>query len=319
MLNLNSMHSLSQLKRAIEPHLKDVDGIIDTAFKKSECPTLKQMYQHLSQSKGKQIRASLIVIISTMISTPVSPAITRLAAGIELIHLASLIHDDIIDDAPIRRNQATIHNAFGTNNAIISGVHCYALALELVTSIGNIQVLNIISTSVLHLCEGESIQFNERHNYDLTFDQYWTIVRKKTSALFVAACKSAGILCDLHEDDLHHLSQFAEALGSIFQLSDDYLDIFDTNNALSKKVLQDLNCGDISLPILLASNQCKVKDATSIKAYLSNHATEISKHIETELISKKQDALSHLTHISAAYDTNQLVKLLDIITQRVLG
>ena len=105
------------------------------------------------KSQGKQIRGSIILLISKL-SNEITPDTHKLAAGIELIHLASLIHDDIIDNANIRRDIKTVHKEFDLNNGIISGVHCYALALKLITSIKNNDILTTISDSVIDLCEG---------------------------------------------------------------------------------------------------------------------------------------------------------------------
>ena len=119
------MHTLLKLKKEIETELKKVNFILENTLLETTNPTLSDIYKHLLNSTGKQIRASIIIIIAS----DSNENIHKLAAGIELIHLASLIHDDIIDNAEVRRNQVTVHNKFNTNNGIISGVHCYSLAL----------------------------------------------------------------------------------------------------------------------------------------------------------------------------------------------
>ena len=259
------MTTLPIIKKNIETELVHVNAIISNTLKETTADPLSKIYAHTLAAKGKQIRASLILLISQIKKQENNSNFHKLAAGIELIHLASLIHDDIIDKADIRRNQMTIYKKFNTNNAIISGVHCYALALKLISSIGHIGIIDIISEGVIDLCEGECIQMNQRFNFDLTTDDYWTIIRKKTAALFKAACQCTGTLLDLRKEDINHLSTFGETLGIIFQLSDDYLDIFDNKNTLSKKIMQDLNTGDISLPILLAGEQTKNKTIEEIK------------------------------------------------------
>ena len=251
------MKKLLELKKHIDADLKKVNVLIEQTLSNSSAPTLNKIYTHVLKSQGKQIRGSIILLISKL-SNEITPDTHKLAAGIELIHLASLIHDDIIDNANIRRDIKTVHKEFDLNNGIISGVHCYALALKLITSIKNNDILTTISDSVIDLCEGECIQVNQRHNFSLTQSDYWTIVEKKTSALFKAACICSGLLNNQNKTDIKQLAEFGTHLGDIFQLADDYLDIYDSKNKLSKKVKQDLETGDISLPILLASENQKV-------------------------------------------------------------
>ena len=310
------MTTLILLKKEIDTELTKVNKIIKETLLNSQVPKLSEIYQHILLTKGKQLRASLILIIGKS-NNSINEKTYKLAAGIELIHLASLIHDDIIDDADTRRNQTTVHKRFNTNNGIISGVHCYALALKLITSIGNINILNTISEAVIDLCEGESFQVNERHNYSLSNNEYWQIVEKKTSALFKATCLSAGELNNLSNSDLVELSDFGNLLGDIFQLTDDYLDIFDKKNELSKKIMQDLKTGDISLPILLASQKTSNKTPEEIITVLSNETNNISNIIRKEIIAKKESAKKHLNQIS--FNSNQLSNILDIITKRILN
>ncbi|RAP24718.1 hypothetical protein DID73_01165 [Candidatus Marinamargulisbacteria bacterium SCGC AG-343-K17] len=310
------MSTLVLLKKNIDTELKKVNQIIQQTLLSTNIPTLSKIYEHILLTKGKQIRASLIILIAKSTNKS-NESIYKLAAGIELIHLASLIHDDIIDEADIRRNQDTVHKRFNTNNGIISGVHCYALALKLITSIENLDVLNTISNAVIELCEGESFQVNERHNFSLTRDDYWQIVEKKTSALFKATCISAGQLIRINESDIEHLSNFGHLIGDIFQLADDYLDIFDDKNELSKKIMQDLSTGDISLPILLASEKTINKTPEEIKMVLAKEKNHIATTIKHEIASKKEAAEKNLNELS--FNPDQIHTVLKIITKRILN
>lgn len=308
------MTSLLTLKKEIKNELNGVTELIQSTLLSSDTETLNNIYKHILNSQGKQIRASIILLISK-ITQGINEDTNKLAAGIELIHLASLIHDDIIDNADVRRNIETVHKKFNVNNGIISGVHCYALALKLITSIHNIDILSIISNSVIDLCEGECAQVNERYNFNISEAEYWRIVNKKTSALFKASCICSGHLNQLNESDIHHLASFGELLGDIFQLTDDYLDLFDKKNQLSKKVMQDMEIGDISLPILLAVKKANETDL-DIEKILVTHKDDIATSIKNEITTRKKKAESNINALS--FNAHQLIQVLEIVTKRVL-
>ena len=130
------MKNLIKLKRIIEKDLKEINKIIEESLN-GEHKKLTEIYKYLKKQKGKQIRSSIILLIGLLGKNNSKSDLYHLAAGIELIHLASLIHDDIIDNATIRRNQETLHKKFGINNGIIIGVHCYSIALKLFTKTKN--------------------------------------------------------------------------------------------------------------------------------------------------------------------------------------
>ena len=310
------MKLLLKLKKDIEADLKQTDDYIKKSLLETTNPTLTDIYTHILKSNGKQIRASLIIIICKL-NKKLDDNVYKLAAGIELIHLASLIHDDIIDQAEVRRNQITVHQKFNLNNGIISGVHCYAVALKLITSIGNLKIIEVISDAVINLCEGECFQMNNRHNFDLNDNDYWDIIEKKTSSLFKASCVTAGILSNCNQESLNIFSKFGSTIGDIFQLVDDYLDIFDKKNKLSKKVLQDLKTGDISLPILIASQQSKSHSVDSISNYLKVEKNNIADLIRNEIVNKKSKAEQLLSDLELSSNLDQLNSILSIITSRV--
>ncbi len=310
------MKLLLKLKKDIEADLKRTDEYIKKSLLETTNPTLTEIYSHILKSNGKQIRASLIIIICKL-NKKLDDNVYKLAAGIELIHLASLIHDDIIDQAEVRRNQITVHEKFNLNNGIISGVHCYAVALKLITSIGNLNIIEVISEAVINLCEGECFQMNNRHNFDLNDDDYWDIIEKKTSSLFKASCVTAGILSNCNQESLNIFSKFGSTIGDIFQLVDDYLDIFDKKNKLSKKVLQDLKTGDISLPILIASQQSKSQSVDSISDYLKVEKNNIADLIRNEIVNKKSKAEQLLSDLELSSNLDQLNSILSIITSRI--
>ena len=308
------MLKLLELKSAIKKDLDEVNKLISQTLS-SDISKLNEIYDYLDQSKGKQIRAALIILIG---KTQLNESnIHHLAASIELMHLASLVHDDIIDDAEVRRNQTCIYQKFGLNNGIIIGVHLYSAALKLATAIGQVEIVTAISDAVTALCEGEFIQVNERHNFNLSIDEYWSIVRKKTSGLFACSCYTGGMLGGYSEKDQNTLKEFGYLIGDIFQLSDDYLDIYDTKNKLSKKIDQDFQTGDISLPMILAAQHLNSTNSDDIKQYLSKHSSTISTDIKKVIEEKIKLAKQKLYQLSSQDAIKQLKNLLNFLENRI--
>ena len=310
------MLKLLEIKNKIKTDLEQINTLIDKSVKNAH-PKLNDIYNFLSKQRGKQVRSSIIILVGNLCETPNKSDLHHLAAGIELIHLASLIHDDIIDEANIRRDQETIHKKFGLNNGIIIGVHCYSIALKLFAKIGNINVIDKISNTVTDLCEGEFIQVNERHNFELSENEYWQIVDKKTAALFKTSCQLSANLCGFSTDEVVALTNYGKLLGDIFQLVDDYLDIYDTGNKLSKKVEQDLITGDISLPIIIAKELSKSTTIDAIRESFKTNSKTISEKIKRDIFNKKTESIKSIESLKENYNTKDLVNLLDIITDRI--
>lgn len=311
------MIELPILKSKIKKELNKVNDLINQTLTSETDPTLASIYNHILNNSGKQVRASIIIFIAKCSDEYNENEIIKLAAGIELIHLASLIHDDIIDEAVKRRNQATVHKKFGLNNGILSGVHCYAIALNIIASIMKPELISMISKAVINLCEGESLQINNRHNYNLTIDDYWQIVALKTSSLFETAAECSAYLSNQTKENQKVYSEFGMLLGDIFQLSDDYLDIFDNNNVLNKSIEQDLISGDISLPILLAIKTLNNPTSTKIKHKLIEDKVNISKIIADEINKKETLINSTLKKLEEnSKNLNDLFKITEIVTNR---
>jgi geranylgeranyl pyrophosphate synthase len=230
--------------RHIKKHLSQVNRIIDEAVSGVD-PSIKPLYDYIMQARGKQIRSVIMILIGETIAD--KSKLYTTCAGIELIHLASLIHDDIVDNATRRRELDTIHQRFGKTNALLMGVHCYSLALRLFSRVDNYTIARV-SEAVTHLCEGEFIQVNHRSNHALSEADYWTIVQKKTTPLFAVSCELATYFCGLPPESHQKMYRIGTLIGDLFQLIDDILDFYGKDS--SKNTYQDIAMGDMSLPMI---------------------------------------------------------------------
>lgn len=245
---------LSQLYAPIEAEMQLVNQLLATTIKKSTYPTIHSIQEYILSAPGKRLRPALALLCYKLfepdaILTIDSPVV-QLAAALELIHMASLVHDDIIDEASHRHNKPSLPATWGTNVSILMGVYLYSVALELISQAALPTVLPMIGLAVQNMCEGELEQLLQRGQYEIEFDYYLDILKKKTAALFVVACEGGASMSRCTRETLPQLREFGSHLGIVFQIVDDYLDIVDSGSELGKTVGQDFALGEMTLPFM---------------------------------------------------------------------
>lgn len=245
---------LKEIYQPIERELFNVNELLRKNLLSSKHKSILNINSYLLDAEGKRIRPALVVL-----SAKVAPGhqgqisnhgLIKIASAIELIHTASLIHDDVIDHASLRHNKPTINSKWGSDTSIALGDYLYSVAFELISKVGNTQILECISSATKAMCEGELLQVCERDNLDLLKERYMIIVKKKTAALFAASCQ-AGSLISKSEGILQNdLKEYGLNFGIAFQIIDDYLDLIGDEKQLGKTTGQDVEAGEITLPIL---------------------------------------------------------------------
>ncbi|MBT6120712.1 polyprenyl synthetase family protein [bacterium] len=231
-------------------------------------PLVKPVLKDVLDSKGKRLRPALL-FLSFYGSFPDKKTLpefrekaVKIATAIELLHMASLVHDDIIDGAEIRHNKPSIYSKWGTNIGVVLGVHLYSLALKMVSEVGNLDILDRVSATVKAMCEGEMVQVLERDNSNLSIAHYITILKKKTGVLFGLACECGVILAD--GDKPRGLKNFGLNLGVVYQIVDDYLDLLGDEETLGKKPGQDFELGEVTLPLIYMFQSISSKEQDEI-------------------------------------------------------
>jgi len=179
----------------------------------------------------------------------VSKQVIKIASAVELIHLASLIHDDVIDHSEVRHNKPTVNAKWGDDVAVVLGDYLYSIGFDLISSCRSADILNCISQSTRMMCEGELIQVCERDNLGILKERYITIVKNKTANLFAACCQ-AGVLAVGQRTALGMLKGYGMNLGIAFQIADDSLDLIGDMKDLGKVPGADFKMGELTLPIL---------------------------------------------------------------------
>ena len=188
---------IEQIYQPIEEDLAKVEHLLQASVRESENQSIRQMSDFLLESGGKRLRPALVILSDKAASAGKSSngshdKLIKLATATELIHMASLIHDDVLDGATMRRNKPSINARLGDNVSIVFGDYIYSKAFELIGQCRNSDVFECICQAIHVMCEGELIQVSQRGNVELSKDNYITIVRKKTATLFAACCHAGA-------------------------------------------------------------------------------------------------------------------------------
>jgi len=243
---------LKEIYRPIEKELANVEKMLSVSIESSEHKSILKISNYLLHAGGKRLRPALAILSAkaTGHHMALSRQLTKVASAIELIHLASLIHDDVIDHSKLRHNKPTINSKWGDDVSITLGDYLYAVGFELVSSCNNTDILSCLSQAARLMCEGELAQVYERDNLDLLRERYIIIVKKKTASLFAAACQAGAIVSHCRESAGLALREYGLNLGIAFQIVDDSLDLIGRTKDLGKSPGADFKMGELTLPVL---------------------------------------------------------------------
>ncbi|MCQ9206900.1 MAG: polyprenyl synthetase family protein [Omnitrophica bacterium] len=265
------MRELKEIYRPIEKDLREINNLIGASFGKSENRSIAYMGKFLLDSPGKRIRPALAILSARAIRPSVSSAqLIKIASAVELIHMASLVHDDVIDHSPTRHNKPTVNSKWGKDVAIALGDYLYSVAFELVSECDNFDIVHCISLATKAMCEGELIQVCERDNLNLLKNRYIVIVKKKTASLFAASCQTGALVSEGYGHYNNALKEYGLNFGIAFQIVDDYLDLVEEKDRLGKNPGQDIGVGETTLPVLNLLQSIPVDKRKYLKKLLAS-------------------------------------------------
>jgi octaprenyl-diphosphate synthase len=225
---------------------------------------IKEIVNYIIRSGGKRVRPVLVILTSKLCGYQENLHIPY-AAIIEFIHTATLLHDDVVDNAKTRRGSSTVNTVWGNEPSVLVGDFLYSKSFELLAEDGNPEILKIISRATTALSEGEILEVIQTSDVETTAEEYFEIIGNKTAVLFSAACEVGAILGQTDEGKRLALRKFGYDLGIAFQLKDDILDYMSFDNVLGKQVGTDLKEGKITLPLIYALKQATDRERSSIK------------------------------------------------------
>jgi heptaprenyl diphosphate synthase len=245
-----------ELLEPVAAELREFEQRLDAEIASDLGPMASAM-SHIVKAGGKRLRPAL-VILSSRLGTADPDDVFNLAMGIEFIHTATLVHDDLIDKAPTRRGITTIHEALGPDPAVIIGDYYFAKGAYLLAEIGMPAIDSAISHAVMTICMGELLQMTSRNEYDQTLADYHRKIARKTATLVSTCCYGGGLIAGLDGDAVERLRRYGHSLGMAFQIADDVLDYVATSEEVGKPVGADLRQGTVTLPLMLALNDRQV-------------------------------------------------------------
>jgi len=249
-LSSTSFHDplLMDISTLFEKELAHVNSVIDERLK-SKITLIDTIAKHLIFAGGKRLRPCLTLASAGLFGPP-TPSVHALAAAVEFIHTATLLHDDVIDESDTRRNLPTAHHIWGNTSSILVGDFLFARAFELMVETKHMDVLKILSHTAATIAEGEVHQLVEIHNLTIPEDTCLSIMGSKTAQLFGAACQTGALVVGAPKEAARALFDYGYNLGLVFQITDDILDYIAKDEKRGKKVGDDFREGKITLPVV---------------------------------------------------------------------
>lgn len=255
-------------------------------------PTITQVVQYIINNGGKRIRPAL-TILSARVSGYTGDAAPKVGAAMEMVHTASLLHDDVVDNAPTRRGRASTNSTWGNQISVLVGDFFWCKACEIIVDLGNHRVLRTITDSIVGTTEGEVLELVKNNDVNISEADYLNIIQHKTAMLFAASCHVGAILGEVSETVEHALRRYGYDLGVAFQLADDALDYTSDEERFGKTRGGDLREGRITLPLITALQRCTDSEQTLLKDAL------LSQSLADDQLAAVIDILEHsggITH-----------------------
>ena len=285
----------------------------------SDVPLVTDVTQHPLRGGGKRLRPALAILGSRFCLSSRSEQVTGLAAAAELIHMATLIHDDIVDGSVTRRGRDTVNARWGDRMAVLAGDFLFGVAFTLVARWGNQAVIDSLSRCVTEMAKGEMVQFGRIRRLHNTEDDYLDWIEKKT-AIFIAESVQIGATGAGASDEIRRpLWSYGRALGLCFQIVDDVLDLTSSVERLGKPTGEDIRNGTPTLPVIHALRESEERD--QLKALLTDGHSEGSQREVLDIL-ERAGSLEYATERAASYATSarrELAKLPDIPARDALA
>ena len=234
--------------QTIAPDMEAVNVVIRQRLH-SDVPLVNQIAEYIISAGGKRIRPVLVLLMANAYSYR-GVAHHELAAVVEFIHTATLLHDDVVDESSLRRGRATANALFGNAASVLVGDFLYSRAFQMMVALDSMRVMSILSDATNVIAEGEVLQLLNMHDPDVTEERYLQVIRSKTAKLFEAAAELGALVAGANDDQIAAAGEYGRSLGTAFQLIDDVLDYTGDAAEIGKNVGDDLREGKPTLPLI---------------------------------------------------------------------
>ena len=246
-----------------QDHLQKIIDVIRSSLD-SEVPLINQVSKHIIDGGGKKMRPQCLLNLAGL-AGDIKDIHYQLAAIVEFIHTATLLHDDVVDDSDTRRNSPTANIQFGNSASILVGDFIYSRSFQMMVELENIEIMDILAYTTNKIAEGEVLQLINKNNFDISQDDYFKVIKAKTGVLFEACGKLACIANKCTLDQKKSLSLIGKIFGEIYQLIDDVLDYSGDAARIGKNLGDDLKDGKMTLPLIFAAEKANIYDREIIK------------------------------------------------------
>ena len=255
---------------------------------------------HILFAGGKRLRP-LLMILSARICGNLKKDSAAISSMFEYLHTASLLHDDLVDDASMRRGKPVAHSIWGNSAAVLTGDFLLARSLSIASTTGSSKIIKVIAGITEYMSQGEIFQLQNKQRLDLSEKEYMEIIKCKTAVLFRGACRTGALIAGASMDKEDALSSYGMNLGIAFQMADDLLDYTADSKLLGKKTGADIREGKLTLPLIYALNKANSEDRQFIEKIISNKDFNLSDFTKLQELLKKYKSLSYTKKIADEY------------------
>ncbi|MBI1884192.1 MAG: polyprenyl synthetase family protein [Chlamydiae bacterium] len=272
--------TLEEIKKLVEPLSGSLWAVENRIFQEaisSDFDFINRAAQHIALDEGKRLRPILVLAVGRVLGS-VTEEHVLFAVISELLHTATLLHDDVLDDAQVRRHRKSVNSEWGNTTSVLLGDYLFARAFMLLSSLQSYRLFTLVSETTKDICEGELLQVNSSHRMDLTEGDYFRMIQKKTASLFASSCRGGAIIAGAPDAWVEVLGQYGDALGQAFQIGDDILDLAGNVETEGKTLGTDLKKGKLTLPMI----------------HLLPHLEKSARKILEDIITEKREDVSEL-------------------------
>src|SRR5438093_13009600 len=297
-----------EIYQLVAPELVLVEDEL-RGYTRSDVTPISEIGEYLLNAGGKRIRPALLLLTAKMLGD-VSPMAIRLAAVIEFIHNATLVHDDIIDGADTRRGRPSANSHWGNSMTVLAGDWLYMQSFAVALGEKNLEVLNTLIDITQKMVEGEFLQLTLLGKSGVTEQQLLDIVERKTAYLFSGCTKLPALAAGMNHGSAERLSVAGKNLGMAFQLVDDLLDLTSTREVLGKPVANDLKEGKLTLPVYFAIHNGKAEDTVKVQKVLDERDFRSVNRTDILKLVERSDGLHRTRELAAEY-ASRAIHMLD--------
>ncbi len=295
----DSMSPLEQIFSLSAPDMARVDQCIQDSLQ-SDVVLINQIAHYIVSSGGKRLRPMLLTLCSHACGYKGQHHI-QLAAIIEFIHTATLLHDDVVDESDLRRGQQSVHSVWGNAASVLVGDFLYSRSFQMMVELDSMRIMEVLADTTNTIAEGEVQQLLNMHDPEVDQNRYMQVIENKTAKLFEAACRLAAIISSRDQQIEAALAIYGNRLGSAFQIADDVLDYTGETETMGKNAGEDLAEGKPTLPLIIARERCGKNDRELLDSAIINGTVEDLGRVLT--IIEKTDSLNSAMGIATARAT----------------